>query len=278
MFCFNSHFYSEDFKFWIDVLVASSAVFTAFIAFISIGIAFFSLREARKYRENSYKPDLYLAFPITLKSRVRNFHAGVREIQCLINDSNLKESESWGIWHSIENIGLGAARDIRIKWNFNVSKACSIIEKTAPNHLKIHYDDGLLSVKNSEREELIRTSFLFDLEESTTYDFILPRKDERFKMSPFIPQPILELYTIMFLIRHDIFYRNEMPDMYFEDFPEFPKLSAKLTYTDIGGKCYCKIFYCIISMHLTEHLPQVLMLQSLEHFDISLSIEVNVKR
>lgn len=264
----------SDIALWVEVLAASSAVFSAIIAFISIGIAFFSLREARRHRLSSYKPDLYLNFPITIKSRVSNFQTGVREVFCLIYDENLKESESWGIWHSIENIGLGAAKDIRIKWSFDTEKACKVISKIAPQHIQLIQDSGFLTIQDSKGEELIATSFFGDIHEPITYDFILPRKDERFKKSPSIPHPILELYTIFFLLRYDIFYRDEMPDIYFEDFREFPKLSAKMTYSDIGGKTYSKKFTCKLEMRLVEHLPEVLKLKTLEHFDILLRVGV----
>lgn len=266
---------SEELKFWLEVLTASSAFFSALIAFLSIGIAIFTFREFRKQRESSYMPDLYLAFSNTMKARVCNFQTGIRDVQCLIYDDDLHGVISYGIWHSIENIGLGAAKEVTIIWQFNTAKACKIIASTANVHLKVSFGEHFLEIQNAEGKKLISTSLLSITDDPITYDFVLPRRDERFTKSPSIPQPILELYTLMFLVRYDIFNCKTMPDIYFENFPEFPTLSAIMTYSDIGGKSYSKKFSCELGMRLLDHLPEVLDLENQEHLDITLSVNIN---
>lgn len=272
--------YSVEFKFWVEILAASSVVFSTLIAFISIGIAFYTLRELRKQRESSYVPDLFLAFPITMKSRVLNFQTGTRDVQCLVYDSDLNESETLGIKYSIENIGLGAAKDVKITWSLNTASACLVIADTAKEHFKVLCGDGFLELQNLENERLMKIPLWLETgeDEEVTYDFVLPRRDEKFNKSPSISQSFLELYTIMFMVRYNIFNRKEMPDMYFEDFSEFPALTATMTYSDIGGKSYSKKFSCNVRMRLIDHLPDILYLENLEHFDISLSVNVRQTR
>ncbi|MFT5217867.1 MAG: hypothetical protein ACI83H_003008, partial [Glaciecola sp.] len=112
----------------------------------------------------------------------------------------------------------------------------------------------------------------------THYDFILPRKDERFNKSSTIPQEILEAYTIMFLVRYDIFNRKEIKDMFIESFKEFPPLTAQISYSDIGGKTYSKKLGFEIGMRLMEHIPDTLKLNKIKCLDINLLVNPFVIR
>lgn len=263
---------ADQFKYWVDVFAAASSVFTAFVAIVSIGIAFYSLREAKRQRESSYQPDLFLAFPTTMESRVTNFKHGYREVECVVFDDDLKATETWGIWHSIENIGLGSAKNVRIRWDFDFQKAYAAIQKTVKKPFVVKVDEMDLVLLDSDGYSLISTSYKYS-EPLTKYDFVLPRKEEKFTKSPSIPQEIHEVFVIMFLTRLDVFNRAKLDNLYSEDYEDFPPLTAHLTYSDIGGKSYSKKFLIKISSSIWAFQEDEIDLKKIKKLDIKLHVE-----
>lgn len=275
MFLFITQLPADQFKYWVDVLAASSSVFTAFIAIVSIAIAFFSLREARRQRESSYQPDLYLAFPSTAKSRITNFQTGYREVECIVIDDQ-KETETWGIWHSIENIGLGSAKDVKIQWDFDFKQAYAAIQNEVKEPLKVKVADGAdLDLLDKDGDSLISTTSSYS-ESLIKYDFVLPRKEEKFDKSPSIPQEIHEAFAIMFLVRTDIFNLKKLDKLYSESYEDFPPLTAHMTYSDIGGKSYSKKFRVKLSSSIWAYNEDEVDLKKIKKLDFNLHAETEV--
>jgi hypothetical protein len=276
MFLFITELPADQFKYWVDVLAASSSVFTAFIAFVSIAIALFSLREARKQRESSYQPDLFFSFPNTMKTQITNFQNGYRDVECIVFDEEMKKSKVQGIPHTIENIGLGSAKDVHIQWTFDFKKAYDVIEKAVKKPTQISIlNDSDLNLSDTNGNELIGTTNKY-IDNSVKYDFVLPRKDERFTKTPVIPQEIHAVFAIMFLVRHKVFDREKLDQLYTEEYKRFPPLIAYLTYSDIAEKSYSKKFRVKLSSGLYLFQDEDIDLNKIKNLEFILHVTSEV--
>jgi hypothetical protein len=213
---------------------------------ISSIIAIFTLLALKKQTKSSYKPDIYLDFKTGNKV---NYSKNEDTIRFLVHHSD-EEFETIGILYSIENIGFGTAKDVEIKWDFNLKKILKLIDNSTPKGY--HYEEyqHSIAIKNNDGENVIST--MLDTYDSTCYDFILPRKDEVFNKSPHLPHEIANLFVVYFLNKHSLYDIKDIPIIIHEDFEEFPQLKATVTYKDIGGNTYKKKFKASMSISINN--------------------------
>lgn len=225
---------------WLPLLTGIGIIITSVVAIITLRVV---IRQTR----SSYKPDLYLnSLPSSYKVV---YEAKKQVIQCVLEKHTEKDLNMSGLLYSIENIGFGTAKNISIKWKFNFSKTYSLLEKKAKPPFNIQMHQKGLTVKKLTKDY----TFLYhDPIGSTTYDFVLPRKDEVFKKSPHLPVEIVEAFTMFFIVKNNPYQLRKNYFLIHEDFNELPKIKAEVTYYDIGGKKHRKDLLASLSMSVYE--------------------------
>lgn len=175
--------------------------------FVSALIALFTLRSMNKQNKNAHKPDLFLSPNNTLDQNIliNNFNNTDPDSELYFEYSLTLDDitgRGFGIIHSIENVGLGTAKFVKIKWHFEKKTAIENIKKKlkSPYSLEV-LNDSVLYLKTNKNQTIL--SFLLDIDDKyeTKFDFLLPRKDEKFNLSPSIPEDFTNyLFFTTFLI------------------------------------------------------------------------------
>lgn len=235
------------FEFQIDNYINVLAGFGACASAIA---ALFTIRQVKKQREASYQPDIYFGFIGLKKLTIKNLSGVESKELCFQLAKDNRTIETHSILHSIENIGLGTAKDIKIIWDFNFKKAFSAISKAQ------EYGNSKIRVEMERGNTLViraQSNTMFyvwsDKEALTTqFDFVLPRRDEKFAKSPSIPIEIIQYFAAYCLIRHNLLLSDEKyADLFHEEFEAFPPLTAHVSYNDIGNKTHTKTFLTKLS-------------------------------
>tara|TARA_R110002050_G_scaffold221792_3_gene357686 strand:- start:2475 stop:3263 length:789 start_codon:yes stop_codon:yes gene_type:complete len=227
------HLLFSELKPWLTII-------SSFGAFASAVAALFALRHMKSQTKSSYKPDLYLAF---YTSNNINYHVNEFSFPFTVTTGE-QTIETHGLLYTIENIGFGAAKDIQIKWLFDFDKAIDYIEKDLKDILTVE-KTGPVTHFNTKAP---KNSYPFVLEsfDTTTFDFVLPRKDEKFRMSPCVPDNITTLLRMYFMLKEELYTpKKHLPYILSLDFSElkgFPVPTAKISYLDIGGNSHKKTF------------------------------------
>lgn len=212
-------------------------VISSFGALGSAIAALFALRHMKKQTQSSYKPDLYLTF---YNSNYINYYVNEYSFQFTINIDD-KTVETNDLIYTIENIGFGAAKDIQIDWEFDFDKAISTIKNKLKGIITVERIKHLVHFNIIEPKKPI--PFIIDPFERTKYDFVLPRKDEKFNKSPSVPDSITTLFRTYFMLKEQLYHPPKgLPYISNHDFKDFPEVTAKISYLDIGGNSHTKTF------------------------------------
>lgn len=244
-------------------------------AFASAVAALFTIQQVKKQREASYQPDIYFGFNGSKTAIIKKL-AGIvtKELSFeMLEGHNTFEIHS--ILHSIENIGLGTAKDIKIVWDFDFKKAFNTILETQANgnpKIRVEMERGNTLVIRTQNKTMF---YVWSEKENliTEYDFVLPRRDEKFVMSPSIPIEIVKYFTAYCMLKYNLLLSDEKyADLFHEEFETFPPLKVHVVYKDIGNKTYAKNF----RVHLTFSTPfekTMIPLTEANTFDIDIYAE-----
>lgn len=223
---------------------------------VSAIIAYFTLKKFTEQNKNAHKPELFLApdNKAIIDVVITNYNNPMEENMFIEfwRNSNSENSEI-GMVYSIENVGLGTAKHLDIEWEFSMEEAISEISKTLKHPLNIELSDTYLSINKDESKE---DSFMFislHNHPKDKHDFILPRRDEVCNKRPWIPVDYMKLYVVYFLAKHNLFQKESFGSIIYEEFDDFPKISVKLNYEDIGGEKYSKKFEVVITLTIFNH-------------------------
>ncbi len=261
------------FIFQVDSWISTLASIGTFISAI---VALFTIYQVKKQRQASYQPDIYLDFVRPSALFIADFNQDKRKrIYCMWEQT--PPIEMRGLVHTLENIGSGAAKDIRIVWEFDFAKAGEIIKKIITD-TSLSFDNNRFcpTLKKGETE-LYAHPWMGEDEDVlvTTYDFVLPRKDEKFSMSPPIPQQVIEYYALYFLIKFNLLTTDSFQGLIHEEFKNFEPLHCNITYKDIGGEKYKKRFKVSLSLSLSAYYHEPVNLLELDTLRFNLYNEAN---
>jgi hypothetical protein len=213
--------------------------------FISALIALFTIREVKKQRLSSYKPELIL------DSFVSSFYADgfmtdddnlrYKTTKYLENNQKeLKESKK-GIYmhYLLQNIGFGTSKYIIGKWSFNYKKAGKALSKYLPSDCAIHFDKDGFFIKNAVTDNYLffRRADLYD----DTIDYILPESQGDNGKGQAIPGIITDVYSYYLVFKYSLKVGYSDEHIY-DEFPELPKPELKVSYKDFNNKTYYKKF------------------------------------
>jgi len=186
---------------------------------------FMTIRQMAKQREASYRPELVFAFTpfeglASAKGRLpENWESGAREEKEASHRQRLKIP--------LHNVGLGAARSVKLTWSFPIERATQEANERAQRALipaYFTYDDGALSLKS---ETLGTGTSFWSNQRSVSLDFVLPASVEAEPLTLSLPLAYIELCSALLY-----FAMNTQGD---PNFPDFPALQATLEFLDIGG-------------------------------------------
>ena len=227
----------------IDLAIFITAISALLTAIINIGM----LIESNKQRVSAYRPQLVLKeeeFFLSLRNNLPLIwsHEELAPGQILKTEGFINLN--------LFNIGLGAAKELQVDWEFPLKKILrDIKEHPFKSSINIDYScDYFLSVKVSDRESWA-VNFT---SHSSRFDYLLPANTNNQSLKIKFPRDYLILLSILFYLDSKDFENSENKEAY--NFIPFPKFCLKLRYRDIGNKEHQLDFFVEIRPHIIESL------------------------
>ena len=192
---------------------------TSIAACLSAVAALAVVYQNYKQRTASYRPELVLV-KTTVELQSFEKAQGVPRVTNANNSSHH--------FIPIVNVGLGAARDLKISWKFPVDKLVSLANRharSALNHAYFEYRSGFLSMKKSETQ--MQWTIHWRAEREAEIDYILPAPMQGSQTN----QLRLPMTYVLLVagIHHLVFEARP------SEWPDIPPLECRLEYSDIGG-------------------------------------------
>ncbi len=210
----------------IDQVIALAASVGAFMSAIA---AFLAVRQNTKQREASYRPELAVTQTIFTatknpisKSAFAEFWVEKRDEEDLVAGS-LMSSLSL----PLHNVGLGAAKEVSLKWSFPIEELVATINEKAQKSLipaYFEYEDEVLSLKS---EQLDASTSMWRNQKQDSVDYVLPASTDQEGVSVHVPPAYMELVSAL------LYFSAKENDH--GSFPDMPILKLELEYFDIGG-------------------------------------------
>ena len=196
---------------------------TSIAACLSAIAAFVVVRQNYKQRTASYRPELIL---VERAVQLQPFEQAGGRPQLL--DEN-GESQ---VLIPIVNVGLGAARDLKISWRFPIDQVVSSVNLLAQESLVPAYyehSNGFLSMKS-------KTSWAIRWRREQQIGYVLPASIPE---APPNELPLPGAYIALvcghyyFALKARRSGKSDGPDLI--DIPDLPELECQIDYADIGG-------------------------------------------
>ncbi len=230
------------------------------LTLVTILLVYQTLTEMKTQRKASQKPELIIP-DVSITGL-----AGGKGLFIASSWSNQKEdgglTEENFPFVTVYNIGAGAAKEINLKWIFDVSSAVESIQNYCYHHsipLVVSIKDEGLNIEFDEAH------FWSNIEafSSVEHDYLMPASVTSEGLKSELPTPFL--YTSSILIFLNNHYNQEkyghpslsFTDLYQED-AEFniPPIKCELSYKDISGEEYKKKFNVGFLPFMTMGIPK----------------------
>jgi hypothetical protein len=212
---------------------------------VTVALVFFTLREMEKQRRSSQKPELIIPnMPIFGYANNNDIfiatHWTDEEIQS--NEIEFRKRPHFLIY----NIGAGAAKEIKIKWGFDLLDTVKSIQdycyrNSIPVVVSTQKDALQVEFKESKSYMSINASL------NAEHAYLMPASVTSQGLESSLPFTFLELLSILiFLDMHKTHKKKSekaiFPVAVEESRFELPQLSCEVSYVDIGGEKYSKKF------------------------------------
>jgi hypothetical protein len=238
---------------WTTIISIISIVGT----WVTILLVYFTLREMRNQRKAAQKPELIIPDVSVFG------YAADREIFIASEWTN-KENKSKEVVFkertvgTIYNIGAGAAKAIKIEWDFDISNmvltiqdycyrnSVPVVVSIQNNGLKIEYKEN-------------HSWWNIEAYSNVKHPYLMPASVTAQGLESNLPRTYLQLISILiFLNLHqqremDSFDRRFVPNQ--ESPFAIPPLSCQLSYDDIGGDRYEKKFDVPFNITMVMGIP-----------------------
>jgi len=229
------------FKFWDNSIPSINIIITAVTAFATIRYVWISsktLREIKLQRETTYLPEIIInSTPFYLKCENEYGFPVQYNSSLNITEPSINENITFlTIPIRIYNIGLGSAKKVHFKFEFDVNKAILILQNK-----KIHLNGGLEHDfkfdydYNSIMITGINGQSYFSISVDDRFNsYLLPVNIDRNGADLDLPIHISSMYAIysfIWRVNHQL-----MKDC------SFPPIKIHINYSDINNKCFNKIF------------------------------------
>ena len=208
---------------------------------VTVVLVFLTLREMERQRKASQKPDLILP-----KAPIYGY-ASTDKSKLLVptewSNKKLKEGETLirdFPYITLYNIGLGAAKNIKLKWNFDLESILQTIKDYCyENAIPIFVDKqkgflrmdlkGLVSMHN------------IDVSRWQEHDYAIPAATTPHGLRSYLPPAFMGLLSVLvYMMIHQADNRKASSEP--KSPLEFPSANLELVYEDIGNTRYIKKF------------------------------------
>lgn len=213
---------------WISLGASVGACVSAFATFLTV-------IQIAKQRKATYRPELALS-QTHFEAVPDPIRASVLPTKWIARNWQKNESSSilGDISLPLRNIGLGPARGVHLRWDFDldgmVKTANALAQRTlTPAYFSI--DEWGVSIKS---EALGNGSSLWKNQREITIDFVLPASIDKEPVPVRLPHAYVQLATALMYLRS----KDEDTEFSFE----LPSMKAAFTFSDIGGIEHVAVF------------------------------------
>lgn len=201
-------------------------IVTGIAAFLSAIAALVVVWQNYKQRTESYRPKLVL---VKTTVRLQSFEK-TQGLPQVVDDNDNPQ-----ISIPIVNIGLGAARDLKVTWEFPISQVVSSVNRRVQKSLeRAYYDfqDGFLSM----RSDTPSWSIVWRNEKKAELDYVLPASIQQAQPDQIrLPKTYLALVIGYYHFAHKSRSLDTPDPPKVFSIPDPPELECQLAYLDIGG-------------------------------------------
>tara|TARA_R110000796_G_scaffold14011_9_gene45315 strand:- start:94225 stop:94983 length:759 start_codon:yes stop_codon:yes gene_type:complete len=188
---------------------------------------FLTVRQIAKQREASYRPELVFATAVyEAWSAQNNIHW-----KCSSLSSESKRENFARI--TFINIGLGAAKEVAIEWDFDIQKAVTLVNSAAQKALAEGYVENETGSVHFNSKNGGNASHIWTNQKNRNLDYILSNSEGLREKSLELPSAYLSLYA-------SYCAHSMIPKV--QSLEEFPALNSMVTYKDIAEKVYSSAF------------------------------------
>jgi len=227
----------------IDQIIALSASIGAFMSAIA---AFLAVKQNTKQREASYRPEL--AITRTTFTAAKNPLSKSTFADFWVENNDASGLEEINLLSSLSlplrNVGLGAAKEVNLKWSFPIEELVSIINEKAQKTLiaaYFEYENEVLSLKS---EQLSAATSMWGNQKQASVDYVLPASTDKEGVYIHVPLAYMELVSAL------LYFSAKQNNH--SSFPDIPELKLELDYFDIGGdwhQSFFKVELNVVAIH-----------------------------
>lgn len=218
---------------------------------------FCTVKEVKKQREASYKPDFVLRTQYAYAFRKPNSPSLIFEWfdqrpDAEVVEQSLAPPKPPGYSLSLLNVGLGAAKTIQATWNIDLTKWIPEIKALAQSnrtHLDITQSRTENSLQLSGPEILFPVTHMIANQMTEEADHLLPASLDEHGFSISLPGIYLTLTAIQCALGARLGTARGIRDPW----SSIPSATLSLTYADIGGKRHSRAFDCRLELLAAGH-------------------------
>lgn len=222
-----------------QIIALNASIAAALSAFATLA----TVRQISKQREASYRPELMFAskqFSVRAQGGegpADQWHEGGQA-------ENGTAATHFQAGLNLINIGLGAAKHVRLGWDFPIQKMVNDTNNLAQRALAstyIDYEDLSFTIK---RRDGSGETFMWKNQQTTLIDYVLPANASSLPPIIYLPSAYLVLIELSL---HFVHTAKNM-----EELPSIPPLAVSLAYQDIGGREISATFELSFELFMTS--------------------------
>jgi len=207
------------------------ALFASIGACLSALATFLTIREMKKQRESSYKPELIIS-GVCFSASKHPVAEGVLATFWKVDGANEDGPIDLNFKLPIMNIGLGAAKDVYVEWSFPIEECVGVVNGAAGGFEEgslFVYDDGVLMCRS---EEYGRITSYWKNQDKAIFDYVLSADVKADPVMLMLPPAYITMAAAFVKVKC-----NKMGSMQ----PEFKPLGISFEYLDVSDrKCVSK--------------------------------------
>ena len=230
----------------IDQFIALSA---SIGACLSAFATFLTVSQMARQREATYRPELALS-----RTPVRSLGDGSQSLPEVSTEKSAPGDETrigpMGCRVPLRNVGLGAAKEVRVSWAFEINRTVDIANKLAQRSLVpayFVYESEALSFKS---DSMICWTSMWGNQQHRLIDYVLPAAVDDTPILLDVPHAYLQLASAL------VFFGARTPD---KDARDIPTLNLRLDYLDIGGRTHRASFEIDLTLEATTGDGKILV-------------------
>ncbi|MDG4812627.1 hypothetical protein P8629_06360 [Hydrogenovibrio sp. 3SP14C1] len=203
---------------------------TSVAAFFSAIAALFAVYLSSKHSKASYKPELILIGSSFILENKDKF----------LKSDYLKEPKTDNeqaaqkiIYILLQNIGLGSAKEVQIKWSYSIKKmvlmANQLVQDSSFKY-KIELKDGCLILESEN--QTTSTSIIWNGHQIKILDFVVPSSIDKTPEKIFLPSSYTSLISVLLTL---IINSHKPQENKLADIRNIPYITIDISYLDIGN-------------------------------------------